>query len=164
MQTATFKTLLSSPAHFVAMGFGTGLVPKIPGTCGALLAIVLYGLLVPLPLPLYLVVVAAVTLVGILAAGKSARLLGVRDPNVIVIDEIAGMLIGLTAIPDGWVWLAIAFGVFRFLDVVKPWPICVFDRHGSGGLGIVLDDVAAGVMTFVVVQLLAQSGFLASIG
>lgn len=157
MQTVAFKTLLTNPAHLIATGFGVGLLPGIPGTCGALLAVPLYLLLAPLPMSWYLVVVTAVTLTGIIAAGKSARMLGESDPGIIVIDETAGMLIGFTAIPAGWIWLTVAFIMFRFLDIVKPWPVCLFDRYCYGGTGIMLDDIVAGIMTVAAVQLLAMT-------
>ncbi len=163
MQALNLKTLFSSPAHFVALGFGVGLIPKIPGTFGTLLAIPFYLLLSGLSVLSYLLIVAAIAVIGIFAAKRSERLLGRQDPNAIVIDEVVGMLLGLTALPAGWVWLVIAFVLFRFLDMIKPWPIRLFDRHVHGGLGIMLDDMVAGAVTFIGVQLLSMSGFLADV-
>ena len=162
MQELNFKTLFSDPAHFIALGFGAGLVPKIPGTIGTLLAIPIYLLLTELSLLWYLSVVMGITIIGIFVAGRSERLLEKQDPRAIVIDEIAGMLLGFTALPSGWVWILIAFIIFRYLDMVKPWPICLFDRHIHGGLGIMLDDIVAGALTIAGVHLLAMSGFIAN--
>ena len=148
------KTLLSDPAHFIAMGFGAGLSPKMPGTIGTALAVVIYLLLPDLNAIKYLSLVLIITVVGTWAAHRSARLLQADDPGFIVIDEIAGMLLALFMLPDGWIWVAISFLLFRLFDVVKPLPICLVDRYVHGGIGIMLDDILAGIYTLISLQVL----------
>ena len=155
MSQVRFRLMISDPSHFIAWGFGAGLIPKIPGSAGTVLALAVYFfLLKDLLLFTYLAVVTVLTIVGIIAAQRSARLLDDADPGCIVIDEIAGMLIALTMLPSkNWLWLLTAFVLFRFFDVVKPWPIGLFDQRLRGGIGIMLDDVAAGILTFALIQL-----------
>lgn len=154
-RSLTVRDVFSHPAHTIGFGFGAGLVPRFPGTAGSVLAVLLYIPLSRLDLLWYLVLILAVTLVGIWAAGVSENYLGAKDPRSVVIDEIAGILIGFTLLPSGWIWYLVGFVVFRFLDVKKPWIIGMVDRRCSGGLGIMLDDVLAGLFTFLIVQSLA---------
>lgn len=149
------KTVFSSPVHFLAFGFGSGLSPFAPGTAGTLAAIPLYLLLAPLPLWGYLLAALAVSVVGVWICGESSRRLGVHDYGGIVWDEFAGFLLTMTAAPAGWVWVVVGFFLFRLFDVWKPWPIRVIDRDLQGGLGIMLDDILAGIYAFLVLQLLA---------
>lgn len=156
MQTVVqAKTVFSSPVHFLAFGFGSGLSPFAPGTAGTLAAIPLYLLLVQLPLWGYLLALLAVSLVGIWICGESARRLGVHDYGGIVWDEFAGFLLTMLAAPTGWVWIVAGFFLFRLFDVWKPWPVRVADRDIPGGLGIMLDDILAGIYAFLALQLLA---------
>lgn len=150
------KTVFSSPVHFLAFGFGSGLSPFAPGTAGTLAAIPLYLLLAPLPLWAYLLAVLVVSAVGVWICGESSRRLGVHDYGEIVWDEFAGFLLTMTAAPAGWVWVVAGFFLFRLFDVWKPWPIRVIDRDLQGGLGIMLDDILAGIYAFLVLQLLAR--------
>jgi phosphatidylglycerophosphatase A len=145
--------ILSTPEHMVAFGFGAGLSPYAPGTVGTLLAVPLWVLVCWLPWPAYLMLVAALFGVGVLICGRSARLLGVPDHSGIVFDEVVGFLVAAASILPGqstaagplWLWLVAAFALFRFFDIVKPWPIRQLDRSVHGGLGIMLDDFVAGV-------------------
>lgn len=156
MQTVVqAKTVFSSPVHFLAFGFGSGLSPFAPGTAGTLAAIPLYLLLVQLPLWGYLLALLAVSLAGIWICGESARRLGVHDYGGIVWDEFAGFLLTMLAAPAGWVWIVAGFFLFRLFDVWKPWPVRVADRDIPGGLGIMLDDILAGIYAFLALQLLA---------
>lgn len=135
---------LSDPRQLLALGFGSGLSPWAPGTAGSLAAVPLILVLSPLPLVYYLLTVAAAVAVGIWVCGATARAVGVHDHGAIVWDEIAGMLIAVIALPVTPWTLAAAFGLFRFFDTLKPWPISWLDRRVSGGLGIMADDVMAG--------------------
>lgn len=153
--TVTAGTVFSSPVHFLAFGFGSGLSPFAPGTAGTLAAIPLYLLCSQLPLLAYLLVVLAVSLAGIWICGESSRRLGVHDYGGIVWDEFAGFLLTMTAAPAGWVWIVAGFFLFRLFDVWKPWPVRVADRDMGGGLGIMLDDILAGVYSWLALQLLA---------
>lgn len=147
--------LFSHPANFFSLGFGSGLVPVAPGTAGTLVAIPLYCLVQDLSLVVYLGVTLVVTLLGIWICDVTAKNLGVHDHSGIVWDEIAGYLITMIAAPPGWEWVVVGFLLFRFFDVLKPWPISWLDRQVHGGLGIMLDDVAAGLMSLMVLQVLA---------
>jgi phosphatidylglycerophosphatase A len=146
---------LKNPVHLLAFGFGLGLAPMAPGTFGTLAAVPLYLLLAPLPLPAYLGVVAAVSLAGIWICGRTSQDLGVHDHPGIVWDEIAGFLLTMTAAPPGWPWLLAGFVLFRLFDILKPWPIGWLDQRVKGGLGIMLDDLLAGLFAWLLLQLLA---------
>lgn len=144
------------PHHWLAYGLGAGLFPWAPGTMGTLVAIPLYLLLRPLPLLGYLGVLLALFLLGVWACGKTARELGAQDPSAIVWDEILGFLLAMTAVPPGWPWLLAGFALFRGFDILKPWPIGLLDKRLRGGLGIMLDDIAAGALTWVLLQAAVQ--------
>ncbi|MGE5152731.1 MAG: phosphatidylglycerophosphatase A [Bdellovibrio bacteriovorus] len=136
--------------HWIAFGLGSGLVPWAPGTFGTLAAVPLYWLLSPLALVLYLSLVAVLFVLGVWACGRTARDLGGEDPGAIVWDEVVGYLAAMTAAPAGWPWMLAGFLLFRLLDISKPWPIRWLDQHLKGGLGIMLDDLAAGALTAVI--------------
>ena len=154
------KPNLLHPVHCLAFGFGAGCVPKAPGTMGTLVAVVFYLLLLPLSQSWYIGVTLIVVLAGIGICGWSARQLGVHDHPGIVWDEIAGYLITMIAAPKGVVWIVLGFGLFRLFDIIKPWPIAYIDRKVGGGLGIMLDDVVAGLAAFACMQLIQASGLL----
>ncbi len=146
---------LVNPIHFLAFGFGSGVGPKASGTWGTLVAVPIFLLMQDLSLPLYLSLVAVITVVGIWLCDVTAKDLGVHDHPGIVWDEIAGYLITMIAAPSGWLWLVVGFALFRLFDIVKPWPIGVIDKEVDGGLGIMLDDVLAGFMALACLQFLA---------
>ena len=136
---------MRNPVHFLALGFGSGLAPKMPGTFGTLAAIPLVMLLgTTLTLSAYLAVTLIACVVGVWLCGKTAQDMGVHDDSSIVWDEIAGMLITMIAVPLTWQNLLVGFALFRLFDIVKPWPISYLDKHLHGGLGIMLDDIIAG--------------------
>ncbi len=147
--------VLSSPTHFLAFGFGSGLSPIAPGTFGTLVAIPIFLLMQPLALPWYLLLVALISVFGIWLCGASARMLGLHDPAGVVWDEIAGFLITMIAAPAGWKWIAIGFVLFRVFDIWKPWPINLADKKVAGGLGIMLDDIIAGFYALICLQVIA---------
>jgi phosphatidylglycerophosphatase A len=137
------RTVLRDPVHILAFGFGTGLAPVAPGTFGSLPGILLFWLTLDFGLYVQLGVAAAITLAGVWICGESARRIGVHDHGGIVWDEIVGMYVTLLAAPvsvTGWV---LAFVFFRVMDIVKPWPIRDLDHRLGGGVGIMLDDLAA---------------------
>ena len=143
---------LKDPVVLIAVGFGSGLAPKAPGTAGTLIAIPLFMLMQPMPLISYLLITTCLFIAGIWICTYSAEKLGVHDHPSIVIDEIVGYLITMIAAPEGWPVIVAGFVLFRLLDAIKPWPISWFDRRISGGLGIMLDDVIAGVIAMAVIQ------------
>ena len=148
--------LLRHPADFLALGFGSGLVPRAPGTAGTVVAIPLYLLLQPLALHLYLPLVAVLFLVGIPLCAHTAGRLGVHDHPGIVWDEIVGYLVTMTFAPPGWLWIVAGFVLFRLFDILKPWPIKWLDRKVGGGFGIMVDDLLAGMAAAAVLYLLAM--------
>ncbi len=144
--------LLANPAHFLSLGFGSGLAPVAPGTFGTLAGVPVYLLMQDLPLPVYLGVTLLFALLGIWLCGYTARALGVHDHGGIVWDEIVGLLITLIAVPPGWHWLVAGFLLFRLFDILKPWPIRWLDRRVGGGFGIMIDDVLAGLFALACVH------------
>lgn len=136
---------LRDPLMFLALGFGSGLLPRAPGTWGTVAGIGLYLLIMPLGVEALAVAALVATAAGVPICGIAARRLGVHDHGAIVWDEIAGVLITLLFVPFHWVWVIAAFAAFRALDVLKPWPILWLDREVAGGAGIMLDDVLAGL-------------------
>jgi phosphatidylglycerophosphatase A len=146
---------LSNPIHFLALGFGTGLAAKAPGTFGTLAAIPLYLLLSQFSLGWYLGATLLCVASGIYICDRAAKDMGVHDHGAIVWDEVAGLLITMIAAPAGWLWLALGFCLFRFFDIVKPWPIRWLDAKVHGGFGIMADDVLAGIFALICLQLVA---------
>ncbi len=147
-----FRFLLSHPAHFIALGFGSGLVPKAPGTFGSLAALPLFWLLSQAnlgPAAFGTVIVLGFG-VGVWACAITGNNLGVADYGGIVWDEIVAMWLILALVPFGWFeWLA-AFALFRFFDILKPWPIRQLDARLKNGLGVMLDDLLAAVYALVI--------------
>jgi phosphatidylglycerophosphatase A len=138
---------------FIATGGGSGYLPKAPGTWGTLVGLMLWWPLAGLSLTAYLAVVAALFLVGVASAGAAEKILDRGDPGVVVIDEIVGVLIALTAAPLHPAAALVGFALFRLFDIAKPFPVGWVDRHLHGGLGIMLDDVAAGLYALLVLHL-----------
>ena len=128
-----------------ATWFGTGFAPVAPGTFGTLGAIPLYLVLSRLSLPLYLLTAAAFTLFACWVAGHGEEIWEEHDSSRIVIDEVAGFLVTMTAVPPGWQGVLIGFLMFRVFDILKPQPARWFDRSLKNGYGVVLDDIAAGI-------------------
>lgn len=138
---------------FLATGFYSGYSPVAPGTAGSAVGVALFFLLRPLGWPAYAAVTLAITLTGIWISGRAETLFGQKDCKHIVIDEIAGQLITLFMAPSVW-WAALAgFGLFRLFDIVKFWPISAFEKL-KGGAGVMLDDVAAGLLALAVLQII----------
>ncbi len=138
---------------FIAEGAYSGKSPIVPGTAGTVVGVLLYLLLSGLSTAGYLIACIITTAVAVGTAHQAELLLGQKDPGVIVIDEIAGFLVSMFLIPAGWGFIAAAFFLFRVFDVIKPWPLRrLQDLHG--GLGVVLDDIGAGVYTNIVLQLI----------
>jgi len=142
----TPKQIVSDPVLFLAFGFGSGLAKKAPGTFGTLAAVPLYLALVQAQsLIVYSLVTLIVILAGVWICGQAAEKLGEHDFGGIVWDEIAGFLVTMWLVPFTWQAVVLGFILFRVFDIIKPWPIRWIDRQVHGGLGIMLDDVLAGV-------------------
>ena len=150
----TEKFRLSDPVQFLALGFGSGLAPKAPGTFGTLAAIPVFFLMAQLPVSQYMAVLSVMALFGVHICGYTAKAIGVDDHPAIVWDEIVGFLITMVLVPVSVTTVVVGFLLFRFFDIVKPWPISAVDKKLHSGLGIMLDDIIAGVMAFGVMQLI----------
>ncbi|PKF51802.1 phosphatidylglycerophosphatase A [Enterovibrio nigricans] len=151
MNNPISKIRLSNPIHLLATGFGSGLSPIVPGTMGTLAAVPFYLLIValsPTLLPVAIIVGAAV---GIYLCGRTSEDMGVHDHGSIVWDEFVGFWITMLLVPVmEWQTVLAGFVIFRFFDMVKPWPISWLDKKVHGGLGIMLDDIVAGLMSMIV--------------
>ena len=148
--------LLSHPAGWIATALGAGLSPKAPGTAGSLVALLPWWFLLRHLSPgVYLAVLVAGFVLGVWACEVSDRRLGVHDQGALVWDEVIGMWITLLAAPPQWWWMAVGFALFRLFDIWKPWPVSWADRRVHGGLGVMLDDVAAGAYALIALQLVA---------
>jgi phosphatidylglycerophosphatase A len=139
--------ILRDPVHLLATGFGVGLSRHAPGTAGSVLALLPCAWVLAWPWQWQAVLAAAVFVAGVVICDASARRLGVHDHPAIVLDEIAAMLTVTLFVPPGWPWIVVALVVFRFFDIVKPWPIRDMDHRLRGGLGIMLDDQMAAAYT-----------------
>jgi len=151
LTTEQRQALLSTPAGWLACGFGSGLAPVAQGTFGSLAAILPWLLLRHLSLPWNVLVIVMGFVVGVKACDVAGRALGVDDHRSLVWDEFVGQWIALLpALLAPW-WVVVAgFVLFRIFDVLKPWPIRWLDRHVKGGLGVMVDDVLAGVFAALV--------------
>ncbi|HQP30805.1 MAG TPA: phosphatidylglycerophosphatase A [Deltaproteobacteria bacterium] len=130
---------------WVATFFGVGLAPKAPGTFGSLAALPVFLLIRRLSLKGYLSVIAGLSLAGLMAAHSVEKRWG-EDPSQVVIDEVVGMLLTLISRPKGLIPILAAFLIFRALDILKPPPVGTLDRTVKGGVGIMADDMAAGLI------------------
>lgn len=149
---APSASLLRDPGHLLALGFGSGLAPKAPGTVGTLAALPLAWLLLQLPLLVQLACLILAIVLGIWACGRCARALGEHDHGAIVWDEFAGLWLTLLGMQPTLLNLVLGFALFRILDIAKPWPIRVADRRVHGGLGIMLDDLLAGALACLILH------------
>lgn len=139
-----------------ATWFGTGLSPFASGTVGTIAAIPFYLLLSRLTSPLYIIVTALFTLFACRISGTAESIFGEKDSGKIVIDEVAGYLVAMTAIPFSWKSVAAGFLLFRFFDIAKIQPCRFFDCHVKNGYGVVLDDVVAGLYSCIILHFLLR--------
>lgn len=146
------KAILANPIHLLAFGFGAGLSPKAPGTVGTVVAVLIYLVLPSMQPVIYAGLILLSFVFGIWICGKTSEDLGVHDHGGIVWDEFVGYWITMFMAPSGLFWVLLGFGLFRLLDIFKPWPIKWADKELAGGLGIMLDDVLAGIMAALCMQ------------
>ncbi len=153
---------MNAIAKLLATALGAGYSPIAPGTCGTAVAVPLTWALAGLPLWQFALVTAAVTLIGIWAAHQADIAWGTHDNQRIVIDEVAGYMVTMLPVARGsWAPLAVGFVAFRLFDIVKPPPVRWLDENLPGGWGVVIDDIAAGVMGAIVMGLCDHFGVLA---
>jgi len=141
---------MSNPILFLAFGFGSGLIKKMPGTMGTIAAIPVYLVLIQTNIWLYSALTAGFIFVGIWICEFAAKQLGEHGFGGIVWDEIAGFLVTMCLVPFSWYTLLSGFVLFRIFDIFKPWPIKWIDQKVEGGLGIMLDDILAGGFAAVI--------------
>ncbi|MES2547302.1 MAG: phosphatidylglycerophosphatase A [Pseudomonadota bacterium] len=157
----TFKLLISHPAHFLALGFGSGLMPKAPGTAGTLVGLPLFWLMADLTFYAQLGIVTLLFILGIYLCNQTGKALGVSDHGGIVWDEIVAIMLVLTFTPQQWQWWLIAFLLFRLFDIWKPYPIRQFDAKLKNGFGVMFDDLLAGIYAIIGIKLLLWTNFIA---
>lgn len=142
------RAVLAHPAGWVACGFGSGLSPVAPGTAGSLVALLPWLALRELPWPYCAAIIVAAFALGVWACDWAVRTLKIADPGAVVWDEFVGQWIALAPLlwwPRSVLWIFVAFILFRVFDIAKPWPVSWADRKIDGGLGVMLDDVIAGI-------------------
>jgi phosphatidylglycerophosphatase A len=144
------RFLLSHPAHFIALGFGSGLAPVAPGTFGTLAGLALYWLLAQVAPPLVIALFAIPAFfLGVWACERTGRDLGVQDHGAMVWDEIVAFL-PLAALASSSLMLqAVAFVLFRLFDIWKPYPIRLVEKNVKGGMGVMVDDLMAGAYAYI---------------
>ena len=143
----TFKFLIVHPAHFFALGFGSGLAPKAPGTFGTLVGFPLFWLISSYAHSTQLTIIAVLFLIGIYLCDITGKALGVSDHGSIVWDEIVAVMLVLTVTPQYWAGWIVAFCLFRLFDIWKPFPIRQFDAKLKNGFGVMFDDLLAAIYT-----------------
>lgn len=141
--------LIAHPAHFLALGFGSGLAPKAPGTVGTIVGLPLFYLIAGYALHLQLVIIAVFFILGIYCCNVAGKALGISDHGSIVWDEIAAMMLVLTITPNLWQWWLVAFVLFRIFDIWKPFPIRQCDANLKGGFGVMFDDLLAAIYAMI---------------
>jgi phosphatidylglycerophosphatase A len=148
-------------AKAIATALGAGYSPIAPGTCGTAVAVPLAYALRAAPIWQFVAITLVITAIGIWAADRADHAWGTHDSGRIVIDEVAGYLVTMTLVSRGhWAPIVVGFLVFRFFDIVKPPPVRWLDENLPGGWGVVLDDIAAGVMGMALMLALDRFGAL----
>ena len=148
------KFLTHNIYHFIALGFGSGLFKKGPGTAGSLVAIPIFYLLLNLPSLLQWLFVITLFFAGLYSSNKVIAVIDQKDPSFIVIDEIVAVLFLFILIPTNIKFLAFAFILFRVFDIFKPFPVSWAENYFKGALGIMMDDIVAALLTLLVIRLI----------
>ena len=134
---------------------GVGRFPKAPGTFGTLATVPLCYFVQHAGFMVHVVTLLVVIVVGIWATEVACQYYGRKDPSQVVVDEAAGMLLTMLAVPFGWLWLLAGFLLFRFFDIWKPWPVGWLDRELPGSWGVMADDLAAGLYAWSILMIVA---------
>jgi phosphatidylglycerophosphatase A len=150
--------MFRSAPRVIATYFGAGLFPRAPGTFATIAALPLYLILRRLPLVLYLLAVFLITAIGVKASGEMEKEWG-KDPSRVVIDEVCGILVTLVSRPAGFRDIALGTLLFRIFDIIKPPPIGIIDKKTPGGLGIMADDLAAGLISAGILAFIRKKVF-----
>jgi len=144
------RTIWTHPLHFLACGFGSGNLPIMPGTWGTLAAIPFYLIFAQLSLWMYITITILFNVIGILLCHIANRDFGTPDHPAIVWDEFAAFFIVMIGIPNTWYYITLGFIFFRLFDIFKPWPIRWVDQHIKGGIGVMLDDILAALISWFI--------------
>lgn len=148
------SSIWQNPLHFIAFGFGSGAIPVAPGTFGTLIAIPFYLALQSLPLIFYVTIVVIITIASMWICDRVSKEIDIHDHQGMCLDEIVGYLVTMINAPHGWVWVLLGFLLFRLFDILKPWPIDYLDKKMKGGVGMILDDVVAGIFSCLLIQII----------
>ena len=143
------RSVMTNPIHFLAFGFGIGLIPFAPGTFGSLVGLLLFFITLDLGFDIQLIIALIAIFSGVWICGESAKKIGIHDHKGIVWDEIVGIYVTLLATSFSLINWALAFILFRLMDIFKPWPINYLDKKIKGGLGIMLDDLFAAFYSII---------------
>ncbi len=153
MTQTSLRTIWTNPIHFIACAFGFGALPWMPGTWATLAAIPIVLALKQFPEWTYIGVTAVMVVLGVYVCGVFNRDIGALDHPACAWDEMASFPLVMIGVPPTWYYLALAFVLFRFLDIIKPWPISWCDQHIHGGIGVMLDDVIAALLALAIMHL-----------
>ena len=148
------KFLTQNIYHFIALGFGSGLFKKGPGTAGSFVAIPIFYLLINLPSLLQWLFVVTLFFIGLYSSNKVIAVIDQKDPSFIVIDEIVAVLFLFILIPSNIKLLAFAFILFRVFDIFKPFPVSWAENYFKGALSIMMDDIVAALLSLLVIRLI----------
>ncbi len=146
------RRVWSDPRYFIGYGFGTGLLPKMPGTWGTLIAIPVYLLAAKLSFIPYIIFVLLLAFYAARLSDVLSKEIALHDDPGMNIDEIVGYLVTMMIAPLSWWAIILGFGYFRLFDILKPWPISWVDRNVTGGVGMILDDIMAGVAAMLLLK------------
>ena len=148
------KFLFSNVWHFIALGFGAGLIKKGTGTFGTLITFIYFLFLYKLNLQLQLLIFTVLILISYVSVKKTLQSLKIKDPSCVVIDEIIAYLIVLILLPNNFLLYLISFILFRFFDILKPWPISKLEEL-PGAMGVIADDFGAALLALVITQMVS---------
>ncbi len=155
MKDCTPMSVWTNPWHFITFGFGSGAMPFAPGTFGTLACIPFYLLAQNLSWWGYGILTLLLIAAATYLCGRVCEEINVHDHPGTVLDEFAGFFVTMWFAPHGWAWIVVGFVLFRFFDILKPYPIKWIDENVSGGFGVVFDDVLAGVYSLILLQIIA---------
>ena len=145
------KFLLSNIWHFIALGFGAGLIKKGTGTFGTLITFIYFIFIYQLNLEIQILIFFILLLVSYISVKNTLQSLKIKDPSCVVIDEIIAYLIVLILLPNNYLLYLISFILFRFFDILKPWPISKLEEL-PGAIGVIADDFGAALFALVITQ------------
>jgi len=149
------KFLFSNIWHFIALGFGAGLIKKGTGTFGTLITFIYFIFLYQLNLEIQILIFFILLLVSYISVKNTLQSLKIKDPSCVVIDEIIAYLIVLILLPNNYLLYLISFILFRFFDILKPWPISKLEEL-PGAIGVIADDFGAALFALVITQMVAS--------